>query len=253
MHCRSLVDVTDAIVDGFGVGIPCKVCGEQSRLARREFRPSGGKEITQVMTAAAPVRDVPRHITPPPTQLPPINDTAEFPAVRSTVEFAPVKNTLEFAPVKSPFELGPLLPAPPASLSESPLDKARARVMALPLPVTDTQRELANGFLHLFSSWDNASQHKSLLKRAALDQELSVLGQRYRAVLDVDPGNAAAKAAQEELLSLAMVTMAQAKNLGTLDEKPRGVPIPLVAGGVVAALVSVALVLLKVFGAGAAK
>jgi hypothetical protein len=236
-HCRSLVDVTEAIVDVRGVGLPCSACGQHTRLQRRETT-----QVMAVLETREPMggRDVPRSITHLPGlghKHDGVEQTVEFLRAPSTpVPVGSINTTVEF------LHAGAAITAPP---NESVLDRARARIEALPPPATDTQRSLADGFGELLSSWNDSSKHKALLMRASVDGELQILGQRYRAVLDVDPSNAAAKAAQEELLSLAMVTMSRAKNSGTLDEKPSGIPMPLLAAGIVAALVVFGLVLVK--------
>jgi hypothetical protein len=70
--------------------------------------------------------------------------------------------------------------------------RVRQRLSALP---PDGADDVAQAFDRLLDHWP-------------------VAGQRYRAVLDVVPGDAMAKKAQADLLALAMVTMRQDRELG---------------------------------------
>ena len=56
-------------------------------------------------------------------------------------------------------------------------------------------------------AWQSEAEHKAILKAAAAAGELAFVGGRYRAVLDVVRDEPRAKAAQNELLTLAMATM----------------------------------------------
>jgi hypothetical protein len=98
------------------------------------------------------------------------------------------------------------------------VQKIRARIEKLP-PVAPQQSDLGARFDRLLSSsWSTESEHKKLLKSAALENELAFVGARYRAVLDVVRDEPRAKAAQQELLTLAMATMSKQKDLGELGE-----------------------------------
>jgi hypothetical protein len=85
------------------------------------------------------------------------------------------------------------------------------------------------------TGWHDESEHKSLLKAASVAGELAFVGARYRAVLDVVRDDPRARAAQQELLNLAMLTMKGPRDFEGTGE-PRGKSKAYVAALVVAML-----------------
>lgn len=76
------------------------------------------------------------------------------------------------------------------------------------------QEDLSRSFERLLGHWHSESEHKQLLQKASLVDELAFIGQRYRAVLAEEPGDAAAKKAQNELIGLAMASMSHVRDDG---------------------------------------
>jgi hypothetical protein len=84
--------------------------------------------------------------------------------------------------------------------------------------------------------WNDEAEHKAFLRAASVAGELAFIGARYRAVLDVIREEPRARAAQRDLLSLALATMKGAPDLST--------PTPGQRSGVYIAVVVVAALLL---------
>ena len=108
-------------------------------------------------------------------------------------------------------------PAPPGSFDALILLKVSALLdKHPPLP---SQIELRATFDRLLSSpsWTNDAEHEQLLKSATVRGELPFAGGCYRAVLDVVRDEPRARAAQHRLLALAVATMSQHKDLGSLQ------------------------------------
>jgi hypothetical protein len=112
-------------------------------------------------------------------------------------------------------------PATPATTSRFSAEQRRAideKIQKLP-PPEGLQADLAQSFEKLLGHWDDEGEHKLFLKKASTVGELAFAGQRYRLVLDAAPNDARAKAAQNDLLGLAMATMAQTRDFGATEEK----------------------------------
>ena len=207
--CRALVAAGGIVVDGARAGLPCPTCGVLNWL------PTIG-----TLSIAAPTET----LSPP----------ASLPSV--VVSPLPVVS----APL---FELPTAALAVPTALSESPtamtpgfssdvVDLVATRVVA---PANDGQAQLATRFTELLSGqWHNDAGHKQLLKAAAASQELAFVGGRYRAVLDVVRDEPRARAAQQELITLAMATMQPTTTTTTTS------------GGAIAAKVVLAMVVIGV-------
>ena len=94
-----------------------------------------------------------------------------------------------------------------AALPEEVRSRVHDRLATLP-PTTTAQEPLAARFAALVDgAWGTEAQHKSLLQAAVVAGELAFVGSRYRAFLDVVRDDLRARAAQQELLTLAMATM----------------------------------------------
>jgi hypothetical protein len=63
--------------------------------------------------------------------------------------------------------------------------------------------------------WNDEAEHKAVLQAASATGELAFVGARYRVVLDVIADEPRARAAQRDLLTLAMATMRGAPDLST--------------------------------------
>jgi hypothetical protein len=90
-------------------------------------------------------------------------------------------------------------------------DDARTRILARWSALGDVnaaQAPLATRLERLLrGAWSDDAEHKAVLKAASVADELGFVGGRYRAVLDVVRDEPHARAAQQELLTLAMLTM----------------------------------------------
>ncbi len=109
----------------------------------------------------------------------------------------------------------PAIPATPGTTAlVAAFDKADAVKSRLAAP-DDDQVALAERFNALLDEkWHDDAAHKALLKAAAAQSQLAFVGSRYGAVLQVVRDEPKAKAAQQELITLAMATMQHDKNLG---------------------------------------
>jgi hypothetical protein len=244
--CRALGAAVDVVValDGTRAGLVCGLCRFTSWLPV-----SGAAEVAS--TATAPT-------------LPPALPPAPLP----TLALPPLStSTSTSTPTSEPFTLTPVVPAAaPAETSPTKapamasaastttesavavtgglaeLERVRARIATLPAP-NEAQTMLNAQFEQLLSSsWGNTGAHKTLLKAAALHGELAFVGNRYRAVLDVVRDEPQAKAAQQELLTLAMATMQNSKDLARME--PKGTSsTTLIVGGLIAIALAVGGVL----------
>ncbi len=111
---------------------------------------------------------------------------------------------------------------------------------------TDAQRSLADVFQSTLHTWHDDAAHKRLLQQAAQSGELAFVGQRYRAVLEVVSGEPRAKKGQAEILTLAMASLAQTRDIGTVSGRsgPKASTIVTIVV-LVAAVLGVAVVLPK--------
>lgn len=105
--------------------------------------------------------------------------------------------------------------------------------------VGDDDVAIVEEMLKLVPMWNDAEAHTRLIKRAALEDKLAPLGMRYRAVLERRPDDTAAKRAQEEILSQAMVRMKLAPTGSS--EVERGKVVGKIAMGLVALLMGAAI------------
>lgn len=90
-----------------------------------------------------------------------------------------------------------------------PLEAVRERLSALPEP-GEGAAFVVEGFEGLLGCWDDHAEHKKLVQQASLAGQLPALGVRYRAVLEVCRDEPMARRAQQEILALAMATLAPA-------------------------------------------
>ncbi|MBI1946098.1 MAG: hypothetical protein HYS27_10400 [Deltaproteobacteria bacterium] len=182
--CRALVGAARAELQPGRAGLRCAACGAVAWLPE-----AGAAGEAHVVDVEAEPR-----VAPP----------RELPAASGALVVA-----------------APSAPAP-ATIMAGPFDaelraRLRERLAALP-PSGGAQEELAAAFVELLDTWQGEAAHKALLRRASAAGELAFVGQRYRAVLDVAPNDAAARRAQEEVLALAMATMSATRDLGALGE-----------------------------------
>jgi len=211
--CRALVVVGAIVVDGSRAadgtpraGLPCSACGALSWLPLAT--------TTTVTTSPLPTL----------TALPPVTRPAlaEAAAVEAPPTVAPATTSTAASPTT------PTTPTPPPSAPPPPtavavavaafdgdtLGRVRARFAA---PI-ESQTHLAERFDVLLSTkWSQEAEHKALLKAAAVAGELAFVGSRYRAVLDVVRDEPRARAAQNELLTMAMATMSN-QRLAPVEE-----------------------------------
>ena len=212
--CRALGSAADVVVagDGTRAGLVCGLCRFTSWLPVSGHVDAGAPSWSQDVVVA------------PPTGLPPPSTTPP-----------PVSPSLALVPTSSSS----------SSLASSPfpseaLEKIHKKLATQPEP-NDAQVALQERFSKLLTStWGSEPEHKQLLKAAAMAGELAFVGGRYRAVLDVVRDEPRARAAQQELLTLAMATMQQSKDLGSVgggEEKSGG-------GKLIAAVLIVGVILL---------
>ena len=124
-----------------------------------------------------------------------------------------------------------------ASFDAGTIALVRARFTIEP---TGAQQGLAARFDRLLDGqWASDAEHKALLKTAAAAGELAFVGHRYRSVLDVVRDESRARAAQQELLTLAMATLSTQRSDEGIDTRPSSAKVALVvlAVAVVGAMV----------------
>jgi hypothetical protein len=195
--CRALVVVGAVVVDGSrGVdgapraGLACGACGAVSWLPL----------TTTVVTSSPPALTA----LPPPSLpiLPAATVVADGPAATATPAPAPM-------PAATTTTTTTTATTAPSALATATFDEDTvARVRARFAAPTETQTHLAERFDALLATkWAVESEHKAILKTAAAAGELAFVGGRYRAVLDVVRDEPRARAAQNELLTMAMATM----------------------------------------------
>ncbi len=218
--CRALGSAVDVVLAPQAVraGLVCCSCGHTSWLPISGKEASAGPSTT---STTAPL------LLPGPQDLPTVTGTSELAVAEAMPD--PLSRMAE--------RVVGMAVAPAFDV-----EKVRDRLRRLPAAAPD-QAELAQRFDWLLStSWANETEHKRLLKTAAMSGELAFVGGRYRAVLDVVRDEPRAKAAQQELLTLAMgLAVSQRKELGSSEQ-----------GGPKSAQIVVALVLIALFLTGAA-
>ena len=186
--CRALSVASSVALDGARerAGLSCDACGAVTWL------PVGAPSSARVVDVDAPARPAPA-----PRELP------------------------------APAALATRAPTTVATVGSAFTDDQRGRIdeRIAKLPPGEGapgQGELAHAFARLLGQWTSEGEHKAFLKKASMLGELAFAGQRYRQVLDAVPGDPAAKRAQGEILTLAMASMSQQKDLGTVDEQKNG-------------------------------
>lgn len=218
--CRALVVADSVVVEGTRAGLRCTACAVITWLP-----------TTSPSTAVLPL------------PAPPVLVVTSLPAVSTmpTAPTMPAAQVLPSVPTLPSTAMTPLAPtavtAIVAGFDTDVVERIHAKVPVLVSPSPE-QADLAARFSRLLSHWHNDAEHKQLLKAAALVNELPLVGARYRAVLDVVREDPRARAAQQELISLAMVTMTQTRTvtaersgLGTGLKAAVGIVIVLVVGG----------------------
>lgn len=129
-------------------------------------------------------------------------------------EGAPVVDTSASAPAPSPpvAATAPLVSAAPVSapaassqaLSEEQQAAIAGRVEAI--DVVDAE-ELKADFIALLQQWDDEDAHKKMIQRGLLAGQLAVVGQGYRAVLEVREDDARAEQGRDRVLAAAMTQL----------------------------------------------
>jgi hypothetical protein len=206
--CRTLVTAAEVSIplDGSRAGLPCSACRSIAWLPA---------------TGAVDAESAPQGTAPPRARVQP---TASLPAPTAIAPRAPSEPVAPYGGV-----------AP--RLTEEQRELVHKKLAQL-APAGDAQRGVADDFKKLLGAWEDASAHKGFLQRASAGGELSFAGQSYRAVLDAIPGEPAAKKAQNEILALAMASLASTRDLGAVPQKGRTTQVLLIAGAVVLLLVT---------------
>jgi len=217
-NCRALVMVSAIVVDGSTAsdgspraGLSCSACGAVSWLPQLASSSSAASSSPSSAASSSPATaGLPSlaSLSTPPTDLlaPPSSSSAP-----------------ELVPAQLPPSTALVMPAAPTTALASSFDpetltKVRARFTIEP---NEGQGHLAERFEKLLDGqWANEAEHKVLLKAAAAAGELAFVGNRYRAVLDVVRDEPRARAAQQELLTLAMATMSSQRSSDALDKSP---------------------------------
>lgn len=234
--CRALGSAVDVVVapDGARAGLVCPLCRFTSWLPaaghhaahHAAHHAQGGAEPGRTTATVEGPRPLAAPAAPAPS-LSPFSPTGEaasaMPPITmpSTTSMVPSMPSTLLAPTEAPpLPITALVPAAPRALQTTfdpdTGERIRARLRQLPAPTLE-QEHLRERFDELLAtSWHQETGHKQLLKSASLAGELAYVGARYRAVLDVVRDEPRARAAQQELLTLAMVTMQTSKELGSL-------------------------------------
>ena len=205
--CRALVSTATAHVHADGrAGLPCAACGATTWLA---------------LSAGAAAVHTPGLAPPAPI------------AAAVGASAAPVLATPSA-----------LTAAPSLFLDAAQRDRVVEKLHALGAGGAE-KAQLVEAFVQLLPQWTADVAHKALIKRAALQGELPLVGQCYRAVLDALPGDAIAKKAQNDILTAAMATMTQQKDLGALamsDGAGGSKRTAVIAVGVIAVVVTLGII-----------
>ncbi len=215
--CRALVGVDSVVVDGQRAGLRCSACTAVAWLPTTLTAPSlPARTTTTTTTATPPLTSLPAVSVVPPTTTAVAAIPTLAPPAFTAAAFVPLPHT-----------------AVVAGFDDNVIARVMAKIPELQSPSPE-QAELAARFTRLLPQWHNEIEHKQLLKAAALINELALVGARYRAVLDVVREEPRARAAQQELVSLAMVTMGQSKTVSSSSGLAVGVK---VAAGIITLLV----------------
>ena len=216
-HCRALETADHVVAVGGEVHLICKSCGAGSALPLRSGRDSGdagnpGDPVGPHLVPQADQGDYPRTLelvpsSPPSVSLmPPASENPAEPSSSTTAATTTTAPSTAIAPSPAQALAGPF--------SDTQLSAIRERLEKLPEAV-DLQVGLGERFVTLLTTkWPEATDHSQLVKAAAAAGELAFIGSRYRVVLDVVAEEPRARAAQQELLTLAMATMS-GKELST--------------------------------------
>jgi hypothetical protein len=210
--CRALVVIGAVVVDGSRgtdgtprAGLPCSACGALSWLP-----------LATTTTTTTTTSPLPTLTALPPVTRPALTDTAsvEAPTVAVTA-LATEAPAAPLSPLSPPTTTSSAtIAVTVAGFDHDTLGRVRARFAA----PTDSQAHLAERFDALLTAkWSQEAEHKALLKAAAAAGELAFVGSRYRAILDVVRDEPRARAAQNELLTMAMATMSS-QRLAPVEE-----------------------------------
>lgn len=229
--CRALVVVAGIIVDGSvaadgsaRAGLCCSACGHTSWLPLSSSSLSLLSSLSSLSSAPSvtdsPVSSVTSVVAPPASSPPASADD-----LVSTMLAPPAAPLPSTGPSTGPST------SLAASFDAGTIALVRARFTIEP---TAAQQGLAARFDRLLDGqWANEAEHKALLKTAAAAGELAFVGHRYRSVLDVVRDESRARAAQQELLTLAMATMSTQRSDEGIDTSPSSAKVALVVLAVV--------------------
>lgn len=186
--CKSLVDVVEAQVVLDEVRLRCSACGKDAVLP----------------TASSSTVSSPTEATEPSAkaQTPAVDDSDPS-ADEETPQPQPKSQPQPQAVVADvDADRGDTNAPAQASVVDDDLREAVEAVL-----VDDSGKELADEFIALLPHWHDAERHAKLIQKAAIMGQLPVVGLRYKAVLDVRPDDARAKAGQDQILTQAMLRM----------------------------------------------
>ncbi|HEY4220746.1 MAG TPA: hypothetical protein VGO62_05370 [Myxococcota bacterium] len=180
VHCRALVATASVALDADGAhaSLACSECGRFTALAVAASSTSA--RVTVDADAAARAH--------PPART--------LPAPTAMAVAQPLSPTV----------------SPSASFSQEVRERIVNRTAKIGM--SEKQAPLSSSFDRLLDRWDDPAEHGKFVHAAAAIDELAFAGQRYRAVLDEVPSDAAAKRAQNDILSLAMVAFGSVRDSG---------------------------------------
>ena len=261
--CRALGIAGEVVVgvDGTSVGLTCAACASTTWLpvasagsvsaearspiaAARALPPASSNTLPPPVTpstTATPARSTDEDGAPQGVLAPPVS-TSTLPTPAADVADGDV-------PERRPAAAGATTAAAatvkasatapkPSPTTAGFDDDIRARIVERWKRLGDVSVEQAPLAARLerlaCGAWSDEAEHKSLLKAASVAGELAFVGARYRAVLDVVRDEPRARAAQQELLTLAMLTMKGPRDLD--DGAPRGKSKAYVAALVIATI-----------------
>jgi hypothetical protein len=235
--CRALAVAHDVVVgaDGNSVGLVCGACARTSWLPvasvgglRAEARApvSAARALPPSSAATLPppappsteglAADVASDAGPRPHAegaAPLLAPPAPADAATATAATTAATATAAADAAPGPAKTAAITPATTPAFADDVVERIRARIAALG-DVEQSRAPLAARFDRLLEGrWLLEAEHKALLKAAAVAGDLAFVGARYRAVLDVVRDEPRARAAQQELLTLAMATMKSRSDL----------------------------------------
>ncbi len=241
--CRGLVSLSQAERGETNdtIGLRCSECGAATSL------PLVATATQPAATVAATALQTPSRLTT--TQAP---AAMHQPAPSTTEDSATDDSTNDDSTtppaVSASMEESPLVEETATAanaIDESPKETSKRQqritdAMQSAGPPSEDEASLVGELMALVSTWDDVDAHKRLVRRAGIENKLSTLGPRYRAVLNAFPDDDTTQVAQQEILNQAMARMQMVPSRSGQGLQP-GNTAGKIAMVVIASLIAVAI------------